>query len=172
AVELHGYIQWNNLCPNYGALSSAKVLLDAGKMSGRVTQGGNFSILDVPPGTYVLSVLSRDYSFDHVRIDVSPSEPLPKSDRTYSALLSSRQPHLAFPIHCTDPPSQEQVLFASRILQSRGDVPESDDDDYGIDWRVDACNALYHKTIGSRNTRRTERTTREGCEYREIYPEW
>lgn len=78
ALELHGYIQWNNLCPNYEALESAKVLLDGGKMSGRVTRNGNFSISNVPPGTYVLSVLSHDYSFDHVRIDVSPSEPLPE----------------------------------------------------------------------------------------------
>ncbi|KAG0709046.1 hypothetical protein DFH29DRAFT_1036509, partial [Suillus ampliporus] len=76
ALDLRGYVQWNDLCPNYEALASAKVLLDAGKMSGRVTRNGNFSIPDVPPGTYVLSVLSHDYSFDHVRIDVSPSEPL------------------------------------------------------------------------------------------------
>ncbi|KAG1755103.1 uncharacterized protein EDB91DRAFT_1097293 [Suillus paluster] len=78
ALELHGYVQWNDLCPSYEALASAKVLLDAGKMSGRVTRNGNFSIPDVPPGTYILSVLSHDYSFDHVRIDVSRSEPQPE----------------------------------------------------------------------------------------------
>jgi hypothetical protein len=103
AVELHGYIQWNTLCPNYEALASAKVLLDAGKMSGRVTRNGNFSIPDVPPGTYVLSVLSHDYSFDHVRIDVSPSEPLPEV-RPYifgTPLLTTTSFILPYPIVLT-----------------------------------------------------------------------
>ncbi|KAG2129948.1 hypothetical protein DEU56DRAFT_872408 [Suillus clintonianus] len=103
AAELQGYIQWNKLCPNYDALSSAKVLLDAGKMSGRVTRNGNFSIPDVPQGTYVLSVLSRDYSFDHVRIDVSPSEPLPEV-RPYifgTPLLTTASFNLPYPIVLT-----------------------------------------------------------------------
>ncbi|KAG1826142.1 uncharacterized protein BJ212DRAFT_1511301, partial [Suillus subaureus] len=114
AVELHGYIQWNNLCPNYGALASAKVLLDAGKMSGRVTQNGNFSILDVPPGTYVLSVLSHDYSFDHVRIDVSSSEPLPEV-RPYifgTPLLATTSFSLPYPIVLT--PRHKNRYFSPR----------------------------------------------------------
>lgn len=114
AVELHGYIQWNNLCPNYGALASAKVLLDAGKMSGLVTRNGNFSILDVPPGTYVLSVLSRDYSFDHVRVDVSPSEPLPEV-RPYifgTPLLTTTSFSLPYPIVLT--PRHKNRYFSPR----------------------------------------------------------
>ncbi|KAG2146563.1 uncharacterized protein EDB93DRAFT_1240825 [Suillus bovinus] len=114
AVDLHGYIQWNKLCPNYGALASAKVLLDAGKMSGRVTRNGNFSILDVPPGTYVLSVLSHDYSFDHVRIDVSPSETLPEV-RPYifgTPLLTTTSVSLPYPVMLT--PRHKNRYFSPR----------------------------------------------------------
>ncbi|KAG2754573.1 hypothetical protein P692DRAFT_20854293 [Suillus brevipes Sb2] len=114
AVELHGYIQWNNLCPDYGALASAKVLLDGGKMSGRVTRNGNFSIPDVPPGTYVLSVLSHDYSFDHVRIDVSPSQPLPEV-RPYifgTPLLTTTSFSLPYPIMLT--PRHKNRYFSPR----------------------------------------------------------
>ncbi|KAG1773146.1 hypothetical protein EDD22DRAFT_859127 [Suillus occidentalis] len=114
AVELHGYIQWNNLCPDYGALASAKVLLDGGKMSGRVTRNGNFSIPDVPPGTYVLSVLSHDYSFDHVRIDVSLSEPLPEV-RPYifgTPLLTTTSFSLPYPIMLT--PRHKNRYFSPR----------------------------------------------------------
>lgn len=68
---------------DYRALGPAKVVLD-GKYTARVTHSGNFSMYahlcassvatdtcysrpDVDPGTYVLSVTSRDYAFDQVR---------------------------------------------------------------------------------------------------------
>ncbi|OJA12057.1 hypothetical protein AZE42_06691 [Rhizopogon vesiculosus] len=99
ALELNGYVQWNKLCPNYEALGSSRVLLDAGKMSGRVTRNGNFSIPDVPPGTYILSVLSHDHLFDHVRLDIS-SEPLPDV-RSYvfgTPLLTPSSVSLPYPV--------------------------------------------------------------------------
>lgn len=70
--------------PDYTALGPAKVILDAGKYSGRVTRNGSFSMYthvstsfvatdfcyprpNVDPGTYILSVTSHDYAFDQVR---------------------------------------------------------------------------------------------------------
>jgi len=114
ALELTGYVQWSVLCPNYEVLGSAKVLLDAGKMSGRVTRNGNFSIPDVPPGTYILSVLSHDHSFDHVRIDVSPSEPLPEV-RSYvfgTPLLTTSSVSLPYPVVLI--PRHENKYFSPR----------------------------------------------------------
>lgn len=76
----------------------------------------NYRRPDVPPGTYILSVISHDYLFDHVcpsflilssahqtyqvRIDVSPSEPLPDV-RSYvfgTPLLSASSVSLPYPV--------------------------------------------------------------------------
>jgi len=70
AFALTGKIQWNDECPDIKALRPSKVVLDDGKMKGSILQDGSFAIPDVPVGTYVLSVVSPDYSFDQLRIDV------------------------------------------------------------------------------------------------------
>ncbi|KAH7883752.1 hypothetical protein F5I97DRAFT_1938425 [Phlebopus sp. FC_14] len=77
-LDLDGCIQWNEICPNYQALGPARVLLDTGRYSARVTRSGNFSIPDVGAGTYILSVLSHDYAFEQMRVDVSNSSPTPE----------------------------------------------------------------------------------------------
>ncbi|EGN91736.1 hypothetical protein SERLA73DRAFT_192093 [Serpula lacrymans var. lacrymans S7.3] len=78
ALDVHGRIQWNDLCPNFGALGASKVLLDAGRLSATVTQNGTFLMRDVVPGTYVLSVSSHDYIFDQLRLEVSDLDSPPK----------------------------------------------------------------------------------------------
>ncbi|KAJ7919142.1 hypothetical protein B0H13DRAFT_1990578 [Mycena leptocephala] len=73
AVDVTGKVQWNDECPDIHALGPARVILDAGKYNGNVLRDGSFSIPYVPTGTYVLSVVSHDHVFDHVRIDVNDS---------------------------------------------------------------------------------------------------
>ncbi|KAJ7456697.1 hypothetical protein FB451DRAFT_1276876 [Mycena latifolia] len=73
AVDVTGKLQWNDICPDITSLGSAKVILDAGKYKGNVLRDGAFLIPDVPEGTYILSVVSHDFVFDQLRIDVLES---------------------------------------------------------------------------------------------------
>ncbi|KAL4068188.1 hypothetical protein J3A83DRAFT_4257172 [Scleroderma citrinum] len=103
AVDLVGHVQWNDFCPNYETLGATKVLLDAGHYSARVTRNGNFTIPGVDSGTYVLSVLSHDYIFDQLRIDISSPSALPeiKSHVFGTPLLSPAAVPLPYPITLT-----------------------------------------------------------------------
>ncbi|KAG6336735.1 hypothetical protein ID866_2340 [Astraeus odoratus] len=90
AVDLLGYVHWNDVCPNYEALGATKVLLDSGRYSARVTRSGNFSM-------FVLLL-----SFG-LRVDVfdTPSLPEIKSHVFGSPLLSSAAVSLPYPISLT-----------------------------------------------------------------------
>ncbi|KAJ6574812.1 hypothetical protein B0H19DRAFT_1125870 [Mycena capillaripes] len=74
AVDVTGRVQWNDECPDIHSLGNARVILDAGKFNANVLRDGSFSIPDVSSGTYILSVVSHDHIFDHLRIDVLESE--------------------------------------------------------------------------------------------------
>ncbi|KAF5377532.1 hypothetical protein D9615_005248 [Tricholomella constricta] len=78
ALDLTGKIQWNNECPDIQTLRPSRVILDNGRMKGSIKFDGTFSIPDVPVGTYLLSVVSPNYSFDQLRIDVVNSESMPE----------------------------------------------------------------------------------------------
>ncbi|KAF8140091.1 hypothetical protein EV363DRAFT_326458 [Boletus edulis] len=99
-LDLTGHVQWNDICPNYRVLGPAKVVLDAGKYSARITRNGNFSIPDVDPGIYALSVTSHDYIFDQFRVDVvdSTSPPHVRSHMLGTPLISATSPFLRYPI--------------------------------------------------------------------------
>ncbi|KZP12033.1 hypothetical protein FIBSPDRAFT_799456 [Athelia psychrophila] len=73
ALDIRGSILWNDVCPSFSNLSSVRVVLNDGKLSSGVTREGGFLIPDVPSGSYLLSALSHDYTFDSLRIDV-PSD--------------------------------------------------------------------------------------------------
>ncbi|KAH9835628.1 uncharacterized protein C8Q71DRAFT_762844 [Rhodofomes roseus] len=78
AVDLKGRVQWNELCPSLGDLGQAKAILDDGRLHGGITRDGSFEIPDVSPGTYILNVVSHDYQFDKLRVDVFETESLPE----------------------------------------------------------------------------------------------
>lgn len=78
AVDIRGRVHWNEVCPSIAELGQAKVVLDNGKMRGGVTRDGGFLIPDVPAGTYILSVIAHDHTFDKLRIDVFETESLPE----------------------------------------------------------------------------------------------
>ncbi|KIJ68258.1 hypothetical protein HYDPIDRAFT_106426 [Hydnomerulius pinastri MD-312] len=114
SLDLVGHVQWNDICLNYEALGPARVMLDTGRYSGRVTRSGNFSIPDVVPGTYVLSVLSHDYVFEQVRVDVSDSSPIPeiKSYIIGTPLTSHSSVSLPYPVVLT--PRHKNSYFKPR----------------------------------------------------------
>jgi len=78
ALDLHGRILWNEVCRGAQELGSAKAILDQGKLQGGVKWDGTFVIHDIHPGTYILSVLAHNYTFDKLRIDISDSDSLPE----------------------------------------------------------------------------------------------
>ncbi|KAJ2914242.1 hypothetical protein MD484_g6176, partial [Candolleomyces efflorescens] len=89
AADIKGRVLWNDVCANATALGRAKVVLDSGsEHAATVTQSGRFLIAlpdspDVPVGTYILSVVTHDYTFDQLRIDVLDSESSPLEVRPY-----------------------------------------------------------------------------------------
>jgi len=79
AVDVHGAIRWNEVCSGIDKLGQAKVVLDNGVYAGSVTRDGSFVIPDVAPGTYILSVLAHDFTFDNVRLDIANSTATPEA---------------------------------------------------------------------------------------------
>jgi len=77
ALDLNGKIQWNDLCSGYQDIQGAKVVLDDGRWSSNVRRDGRFQIPDVDPGTFVLSVISHDFYFEQLRVDISTADPQP-----------------------------------------------------------------------------------------------
>jgi len=71
ALDLNGFVQWNEHCGDYAALGRASVILDDGISYGSVKKDGRFSVPDIEPGTYILSVVARNHKFDQLRIDIS-----------------------------------------------------------------------------------------------------
>ncbi|KAF8807574.1 hypothetical protein BYT27DRAFT_7189648 [Phlegmacium glaucopus] len=73
ALDITGKVSWSDICPDAASLGHAKVSLDDGVFSSGVTHDGKFIIPDVLDGTYILSLISHDYSFDQLRLDVKNS---------------------------------------------------------------------------------------------------
>ncbi|KAI0348619.1 hypothetical protein BDW22DRAFT_1320774 [Trametopsis cervina] len=78
ALDLKGRVSWNDHCKGLKDLGQAKVVLDNGELHGGVTRDGGFTIPDVPAGTYVLSVVAHDHTFDQLRVDVLDTDTLPE----------------------------------------------------------------------------------------------
>ncbi|KAF8633947.1 hypothetical protein AX15_001130 [Amanita polypyramis BW_CC] len=111
AVNVHGAIRWNDICPSLNRLGQSKVILDNGKHTGTVSQSGSFIIPDVPPGTYVLSVLAHDFVFDQLRIDIFNSTAAAEA-RPYIAGSPLNPPNeVLLPIPLALTPRQEHEYF-------------------------------------------------------------
>ncbi|KIP12023.1 hypothetical protein PHLGIDRAFT_21319 [Phlebiopsis gigantea 11061_1 CR5-6] len=99
-LDVQGYVQWNELCSGISELGQAKAVLDNGIRYGGITQDGGFSIPNVPPGIYVLSIISHDHIFDKLRVDVLETDSLPEI-RPYlpgTPLLNPSAVALPYPI--------------------------------------------------------------------------
>lgn len=112
AVDVQGTIRWNEICPEIARLGQAKVVLDNGVYAGRVTRDGSFLIPDISPGTYILSVVAHDFTFDNVRIDVANSTATPEA-RPYIAGTPHNPPgQVQLPVPLVLTPRQKHVYFA------------------------------------------------------------
>ncbi|KAG6842511.1 hypothetical protein C0991_000037 [Blastosporella zonata] len=111
ALNITGKIQWIDGCPDIKTLRPSKVVLDNGRMRGTLLRDGSFSIPDVPVGTYVLSVVTPDYSFDQLRVDILDSASTPEV-RPYTIGTPLNPPStvlLAYPITLT--PRHKHAYF-------------------------------------------------------------
>ncbi|EKM60981.1 uncharacterized protein PHACADRAFT_180137 [Phanerochaete carnosa HHB-10118-sp] len=77
-LNLQGRVQWNEHCSGADELGQAKAVLDNGYRHGSITQDGTFTIPEVPPGIYILSIISHDHVFDKLRVDVLETDTLPE----------------------------------------------------------------------------------------------
>ncbi|KAF8167928.1 hypothetical protein B0H34DRAFT_683677, partial [Crassisporium funariophilum] len=73
ALDITGKVAWSDVCPDAASLGRARVSLDDGTYNGGIMHDGKFVIPDVPDGTYILSLISHDHSFDQLRIDINNS---------------------------------------------------------------------------------------------------
>lgn len=112
ALDIHGKVAWNDVCPDIKSLGHSKAVLDDGRMSGSVAHTGDFLIPSVPPGTYLLSIISHDYTFDQVRIDVSNSTPSPEArPHVLGTPFSSPPSTVLLPYPIVFVPRQKSLYF-------------------------------------------------------------
>ncbi|TDL28676.1 hypothetical protein BD410DRAFT_781198 [Rickenella mellea] len=112
AFDLHGKILWNDICSNITVLGQSSVILDQGRLSAGITQDGSFTIPDVDPGSYILSVIAHDFAFDTLRVDIPSTEPQVPDVHPYVLGTPHSPPSpvsLPYPISIT--PRQKAVYF-------------------------------------------------------------
>ncbi|KAJ3163519.1 hypothetical protein HDU86_000099 [Geranomyces michiganensis] len=68
-----GSIGINPVMPDLAQLGPAKVTLNGGQYVAYIEDDGSFIFPDVPAGSHILQVSSNMYSFEQVRIDVTPA---------------------------------------------------------------------------------------------------
>ena len=78
-------------------IASTKVVVDGGKYYGFVKSNGEFEIHNVLPGSYLVEVLSPNFVFDPVRVDISSKSGKIRA-RKVNFLKVSAVTHLPYPL--------------------------------------------------------------------------
>jgi hypothetical protein len=103
------------VCPNATALGYARAVLDEGMYYGSVTSNGRFVIPDAPDGTYILSIESHDYAFDHYRIDINQNSVSPVEVRPYILGIPMNPPsNVILPYPLSIAAKEKYVYFLPR----------------------------------------------------------
>ncbi|KLO07575.1 hypothetical protein SCHPADRAFT_641811 [Schizopora paradoxa] len=114
-ADVEGRILWNDICKDYNDVGHSRIVLDNGKYQGGLRRDGSFSIYDVDEGSYILSVVSHDYVFDSLRIDVRPDSNSKPQVRPYVAGTPHNPPStIALPYPITLTPRIKNVYFLDR----------------------------------------------------------
>ena len=69
--SIEGKVMINEREDDHVWLSETYIAVDGGKYKGYIQQGASFIINRVPPGSYLVEVVSPNYFFDPVRVDIS-----------------------------------------------------------------------------------------------------
>lgn len=74
-----------------------RVVVDGGRFTGYLKSSGEFKIHNVPPGSYLVEVVSPNYMFEPVRVDISSKTGRIRS-RTVDLLKAAAGTHLQYPL--------------------------------------------------------------------------
>jgi len=114
-ADVEGRIVWNDICKDYTDSGQSRIVLDNGKFQGGLRRDGSFSIYDVEEGSYILSVVSHDFLFDTLRIDVLSDPKSHPQIRPYVPGTPHNPPStisLPYPIALT--PRHKNIYFVDR----------------------------------------------------------
>lgn len=77
--------------------ATTRVVVDGGRYYGYLKSTGEFKIYNVPPGSYLVEVVSPNFSFEPARVDISSKTGRIRS-RTVDLLKSGAGTHLPYPL--------------------------------------------------------------------------
>ncbi|KAI9142493.1 hypothetical protein BKA69DRAFT_1021630, partial [Paraphysoderma sedebokerense] len=75
--------------------SSTKVILNGGQFSTNIKSNGKFEFIDIPEGSYLVSILSNTFFFDKIRIDIGKNNIAYRSGLGFE--WSASQEEIAYP---------------------------------------------------------------------------
>ena len=78
-------------------ISRTKVVVDGGKFNGFLKQNGEFEIHNIPPGSYLVEVVSPNHVFDPARVDISSKSGKVRA-RKVNLLKISSVSYLPYPL--------------------------------------------------------------------------
>ncbi|KAJ3121082.1 Prefoldin subunit 6 [Nowakowskiella sp. JEL0407] len=90
---------------------ATKAVLNNGQFTAYIKEDGSFNFFNVPEGSHTLRVVSPEFVFDHVRVDVSSSK-VSASITQLGAGYAREGPKLSHPIELT--PKRPLVYFHER----------------------------------------------------------
>ena len=90
-----------------GWISETFVVVDGGKFRGFLRSNGGFTINQVPPGSYVVEVVSPNHVFEPVRVDISSKSGKIRARRV-NLLKPTQVLHLPYPLKFS---VEEQATF-------------------------------------------------------------
>ena len=78
-------------------ISKARVVVDGGRFYGFLRANGKFQIHNVPPGSYLVEVVSANHEFEPARVDISSKSGKIRA-RKVDLLKTSSVSHLPYPL--------------------------------------------------------------------------
>ena len=80
-----------------GGLAETLISVDGGKFHGFLNSNGKFSVCDVPPGSYLVEVVSPNNVFEPARVDISGKSGKIRA-RKVNVLRTKSVSHLPYPL--------------------------------------------------------------------------
>ena len=90
-----------------------RVVVEGGRFTGYIKSSGEFQIYNVPPGSYLVEVVSPNFVFDPIRVDISSKTGRIRS-RSVDLLKAAAGTHLPYPLHFQ---AEKQAAFFEKREQ-------------------------------------------------------
>ena len=96
---IEGIVEVQGVSPVIWA-PSTRVTVDGGRFTGYLKSTGEFKVHNMPPGTYLVEVLSPNYSFEPIRVDISSKTGKVRA-RKVNLIKTASVSHLPYPLKFT-----------------------------------------------------------------------